>query len=344
MSERILNGDFSEGILYWDNGVGGGRAYFIGLEKAFGTSDPDSVDVWTYKMCQQFSSNDEILTATITVWAAWEAYPDDRDGWNQFIVELEKPDSSKATLVDTIKTAVIGSGNILDGTNIKSSMTQYGNYKLWLTLVTKSARSRLGDPPIIITQSQGWYDNISIDMTVKKYKAVLEAIGGAEAYDKTWTPHIEYFYKAVLEAIRLVESYETKLGKTKVVQELIQLLESYSTKVKFIRGGAESIALAEIYDILAGFKREFKETVGVSEAYSKKTSIHKSDIVQLTELYQIIRRKFKSILEKIALYEIFQAKRIHGNLETTYYPGLPTEWDGITPATTKWIKSKVEIS
>lgn len=242
MSNLIQNGDFESGSAYWTNPAGEGLAFTLGLGTATGTSNPNSVIKRTYRMCQQFSSNDEIITATITVWAAWEAYSDNVDGYNQFIVELEKPDTTMVILVDTTKTAVTSSGNILSASDIASHMATYGNYKLWLTLVTKSAGGPLGDPPRRITQSQGWYDNISIDATVKKYKSVHEILGSSGVIlneakvTKSETVGLSETYST--EVYSLTFNYETS-------SESVGLNESYSTILKRIHGEIEVVGLVE---------------------------------------------------------------------------------------------------
>lgn len=278
MSNLIQNGDFSSGSAYWTN-PSGGLAFTLGLGVATGVSDGALAQ--TYKMSQQFSSSDEIITATVTVWAAWEAENDDVDGTNQFIVELEKPDSTVATLVDTTKTATTGSGNILNASDIAANMTQYGNYTLWLTLVTKSART-VGIPREY-QDSQGWYDNISIDVTVKKYKSVHEMIGSSGKLNS-----------------------EVKVSRA----EAIGLVEAYST---------ETFSPTYYYETAS-------ESIGLSESYSK-----------------VIKRVY-GVLEVVELKEAAQAKRIQGNMETTYVLEDLTQWTEISKVETPWIKIKTEIA
>ena len=142
MSEKILNGDFSSGFDNWDNGVGGGNAFTLDSGKAKGSSDDDSVSELIYKIRQQFEANDEAIVAKISAWGQWEALTGDVDGYNKFIMELKKPDTSMVELLNVTKTGLTGSGLFLDEVDIKSNFDQYGNYELWLTLKTKSKRER----------------------------------------------------------------------------------------------------------------------------------------------------------------------------------------------------------
>lgn len=355
MSNLIQNGDFSSGGAYWTN-PSGGLAYTIGLGTATGISDPErAITVWTYKMCQQFSSDDEIITAIITVWAAWEAYPDSADGYNRFIVELEKPDTTIVGLVDTTKTAVVGSGNILDGIDVKSNMAQYGSYKLWLTLVTKSAGGPLGDPPRRITQSQGWYDNISIDVTIKKYKTVIDKIGSAESHfsgegftrttkDIAQLSESQFFCvkKFALENIGLLEDYYVAGAKVISAKETFGASELYTKKPKLFRG--DSFGLMETYEIGSGHARHEHEYFKIDESLALLAGKVTAEVTQLSESYAY--HKFKPVYltkEGVGFSETYSAVRIRGNLETSYTVGTPTQWSETAPVITSWIKTKVEI-
>ena len=174
---KILNGDFSSGFDSWDNGVGGGLAFTLDSAKAKVLSFPGSTEK-DFIMRQIFSINEEVVSAAITVWGQWEAYSGAyANGYNQFIVDLIKPDTSSVSLLDTTKTAVSSSGNLLNAVDIKANLDQYGNYELWLEIKTKSAVVKAGGP--YLPGSVGWYDNISVDVAVKKYKTVHEILGSS---------------------------------------------------------------------------------------------------------------------------------------------------------------------
>jgi hypothetical protein len=279
---KIQNGDFSSNFDHWNNSVGGGLAFSISAEQPFGWSNVRSVEIKTYKMCQEFESNDEIVTAVITAWASWEAVSLDTDGSNQFIVQLEKPDTTMVTLVNTTRTAVSSSGNILDGVDIKTHMATYGNYKLWLTLCTKSAQGS-AEGKYYYEPSKGDYDNISIDVAVKKYKTVHEIIGSSGA---------------ILS--------EAKVSRS----EAVGLVEAYST---------ETFSPSFNYETAS-------ESVGLSESYSK------------------ILKRIHGVVEVVGLSETIQAKRIQGNLETTYVLEDLTQWTEISRVETPWIKIKTKLA
>ncbi len=227
MSNLIQNGDFAWAFAGWVNPVLGGLAFLISAEQPFGVSNPSSVATKTYKMCQPFSLNDEIITATITVWAIWEAYSGDDDGSNRFLVELEKPDTTMVTLVDTTKTAAVSSGNILTASDISANFSTYGNYKLWLTLVSKSSKTGVEHEV-----SEGGYDNISIDVTVKKYKAVHEMIGSLGVLDdKVTISPPAYNYESASEVVGLSESCSyIVITDSLGVSEVVGLSESIQAK------------------------------------------------------------------------------------------------------------------
>ena len=166
MSNVILNGDFSSGFNYWDNGVGG-EAFTLDAAQAKGISYSTSTTLRTYQMLQDFILTGAVDTGTITVWCKWLAYYGSiSHGSNRFIVALDKPDLSSVTLLDTTKTGISGNGNLLNGVDIKSHLTQTGTYWLSLTLITVSGMSENPDPPPAYSYgvSSGWYDNIAIDI------------------------------------------------------------------------------------------------------------------------------------------------------------------------------------
>ena len=162
----ILNGDFSSGFDYWDNGVGG-EAYTLDAGQAKGASHSTSTIARTYQMLQDFNLTGAVATGAITVWCKWLAYYGDiSHGSNRFIVKLQKPDTNYVTLLDTTKTGISGNGNLLNGVNIKAHLTQSGTYWLYLTLTTQASMSDNPDPPPTYSYgaSSGWYDNIAIDI------------------------------------------------------------------------------------------------------------------------------------------------------------------------------------
>jgi len=202
---KILNGDFSSGLDSWHNGVGE-DPFVLDAEKIKGSSYSASVLLKTYKIAQSFYSNEEVIAGKITVWCKWLAYAGDvSDGYNQFVVELVKPDTTSVTLLNSTKTANSGSSNLLDAVDITAHLAQYGIYWIYLTLKTMSGKSDNPDspPPYSYGVSYGWYDNISIDIAVKKYKTVHEKIGSTGALGGK---------ASVLrsEAMGLVEAYSTE--------------------------------------------------------------------------------------------------------------------------------------
>jgi len=316
---RIENGDFSSGFDNWDNGVGG-LPYTLVAGEAKGSSDRWEGTELTYIMLQQFSSSEEVVSAKLTIWAKWEAILGRRNGRNVFVVKLRKPDATFVTLVDTTKDAVSGSGNILDESNIAAHMTQYGSYRLYLYLYTRSAW--LSIEPDVYEQSFGWYDNISLDIAVKKYKTVHERMGSSEESSiEESSPH--YNHQSASEIVGLSESYLRKISK--YTDEMIGLAESYFKKTS--KYTAEMVGLGESYS---------------TDVYSP-TRETASEIVGLSELYSMIRTVSYDIGEGAGLSESIQAKRTRDGVETTYIFGELTQWDEISQAVTPWITERIEI-
>jgi len=500
MSEKILNGDFSSGFDNWDNGVGGGQAFTLDSGKAKGSGHEDSIFEKIYKIRQQFEANDEAIIAKISAWGQWEGVTGDYDGYNWFIIELKKPDTSMVELLNVKKTGISGSGMLLDEVDIKSNFDQYGNYELWLTLKTRSKRDNeqtsLSEPyadwtnggdlfslyddnnkikevsdefsetqyiatmtkqftinepafyapltvqakgykedPLAIatanvrirkvgeawqdlyngqltgdnwqniindqdvssyisssgtyelqlrafvqsteisgqyytgeihfgnvdftakwyeySQSHGWYDNIFLPMSVKKYKAVTETIGASgklqgvtsitESEIIQMAESIKKFpkIKRFLESVGIAETYEAFAGKKAEVKEILAVLEAYLKKAKIFK--SESVAIAESYEILASFNVEIKEILQLVESYSKKVIISKTEAIGISEAILAVKQKIKNVREAIKINEFIAAKRTHGNLETSYTMGAPLEWTELEKQQTQWITKKTEI-
>lgn len=515
MSEKILNSSFDFGtppyiVDDWDNGVGGGDPFVLMVEpgnpdsyRIRGGSYEESISEKTYKIRQQFGVNDEAIIAKISAWGWWNAYTGDVDGYNKFIIELKKPDTSMVELLNVTKTGLIGFGQLLDEVDIKSNFDQYGNYELWLTVKTKSKRDdestsveepydswtnsdfslydsnnkikcvsnpydenvvtaiiykdftingpahtatltvegkgimeafgcgnmarvrirKVGvgtwstlydqnnidagvfqnwlngidissylttagtyrlefyaeaqsweEPPVgpyhqaeihfancalsaewyEYTRSYGWYDDISLEMSVKKFKVVTEAIGASgklqgvasitESEIIQMAESIKKFpkIKRFLESVGIAETYEAFAGKKAEVKEILAVLEAYLKKAKISK--SESVAIAESYEILSSFNVEIKEVLQLVESYSKKVITSKAEVIGISEAILAIKQKIKNIRESVKISEFIAAKRTHGNLETTYTMGVPLEWTELEKQTTQWITKKTEIN
>lgn len=169
---------------------------------------PDKID---YEMQQELEVNDEVLTAILDVWGKWDVAAD--QGIVEFIVYLQKPDSSDIELYNQQKSAgSSGQGYLLTDEDIKANFDQQGTYKLRLLCGVKSNDA--------LVKSYGWYDNISLLMTVKKTKTVVESIGGGESYD-SFCGKVE----SEKEDLQLAESHSIFLRKGKVILEPAGLSE-----------------------------------------------------------------------------------------------------------------------
>ena len=246
---KIQNGDFSSGFDSWHNGVGE-DPYILDAGKIKGNSHSSSVLLKTYNIAQSFYSNEEVVSGKITAWCKWVAPGGNiSDGYSRFVVELVKPNTTSVTLLDSTKTAESSEGYLLNDSDIKTHLAQYGIYWIYLTLKTLSSKGDNPDapPPYSYGVSYGWYDNISIDIAVKKYKTVHEVIGSTGKLGG----------KASIsrsEIVGLSESYSTEVFSPsfnyETASESVGLSESYSTILKRIRREAEVVGLVEGLQIL----------------------------------------------------------------------------------------------
>lgn len=278
---NIQNGDFSAGFDHWHNGVGE-DAFVLDAGKAKGASYVASADVKTYNIIQSFSSNEEVVAGKVTVWCKWLATGGNiSDGYNRFIVELHKPDTTSVTLLDTTKTDDIDEGYLLNDYDIAAHLDQYGTHWLYLILKTVSAKGVNPDspPPFGYGMSYSWYDNISIDIVVKKYKTVHEIIGSSGAI-------LSEAKVSRSEAVGLIEAYSTETFSptfySETASESVGLSESYSKILKRIHGEVEVVGLSETI--------QAKRTQGNLE-----TTYILEDLTQWTEISRVetpwIKRK-----------------------------------------------------
>lgn len=354
---KIQNGDFSSGFDSWHNGVGEDD-FVLDAGKAKGSSYSASTFLRTYNITQSFFSNEEAVAGKVTVWCKWVASGGNiSDGYSRFIVELHKPDTTSVTLLDTTKTAENGEGYLLSGYDIKAHLTQYGTYWLYLKLKVMSSMGESPDPPppYSFGVSCGWYDNISVDICVRKYKTVTEKIGSAEShfsgegYTRTTKDTVQLSEsqvlcakKFVMENLGILEDYYVASRKDALSKETFGASELYTKKPKLFRG--ESFGLTEMHEIVSGRVRHEHEYFKIDESLAFLARLVTAEVTQLSEDYAY--HKFKPVYltrEDVGFSETYSAKRIRGNLETTYTPGTPTKWTDIEPPITAWIKIKTEV-
>jgi hypothetical protein len=284
----------------------------------------------------KIEKNIEILggahTATLTLDARglvnlYCSYP----GYAHFKVTLSKSGGGSWVLYDGYLT----SGDwttILNALDIKNYMTGAGVYTLKLEAWVASgwdgeetyyqSEAFYGNCELTAqwysyayTVSRGFWDDIVLDINIKKYKTVVESIGASEATGKK----ISIPKK---EDIFLAESYTTFRLRLKTVSESIGLAESYFKKIyKLVK---EEIGLQEFYQ--KGIGKIVAEDCFLAESYSTR---------------KIIRG---SRGESIGLSEKLTAKRTAGNIITTYEITDLTQWEDRAPAVTPWIKEKTVMN
>lgn len=352
MTEYIQNGDFLAGFDYWNNGVIPGNSYILDGGKILGESNL-STEQLLYSIDQEFSVNDQVIIGKISVWAKWDCYPGVMDGYCRFVVKLKKPSAPWTTIINCLKQGESGEGYILNEDDILGLLDQQGNYRLKLDLYVAGALIQI-EPSEQYEKSKGWFDNISLEIAVKKYKTVIEHIGGDGSlmidglYHESADEQIKlseaknFLLKCVKTGkIGLAEFFEITSGFNKQVKESIALKEFFGILVKY--SILEKIGLNEFYSITSGFTKNVLEYFGLLESKTVKTSTSKSEIVKLTENYEAHKRYPKSSLENINFIETISAKRIAGNVITYFNELTPISWQETSKVSTQWIKKKIEI-
>lgn len=176
MSEKIVNGSFTTDLSNWTNNAAYNFVWDGGEAKAISNDDDD--EFCEHRIIQSFSVPATCVGATLDVWYRWDVESGGTaDGVIYYYVRLKKPDESTALLVSGSKTTSgDGSGWLANGLDVASHFNQVGTYQLWLEIDLKSAYTS----PDSYFPSQGWYDNVSLDVEVKYTKTVMEGLSGGE--------------------------------------------------------------------------------------------------------------------------------------------------------------------
>ena len=165
------------------------------------------------------------------------------------------------------------------------------------------------------TVSRGFWDDIVLDINIKKYKTVVESIGASEATGKKISVPKK-------EDLFLAESYTTFRLRLKTVSEECFLAESYFKK---------------IYKLV-------KEEIGLQEFYQKGIGKIVAEDCFLAEAYSTRKKIIGSGSESVSLSERLSAKRTAGNIITTYEITDLTDWQDGAPTVTAWIKEKTVMN
>jgi hypothetical protein len=271
-------------------------------------------------------------TATLTLDA--KGYRNDVPfpGYAHFKVTLSKLYGESWILYDNY----LYDGNwttILNSLDIKSYMNGAGTY----TLTLESWVASGWDGDVTYYQSEAWYgnceltaqwysydytvsrgywDDIILDINIKKFKTVVESIG----CDESQTKKISVGAK---EDLFLSESYQTlRLNVKKTVSEEIYMAESFFKKIyKIVK---EEIFMKEFYQ--AGKSKAVSEDLFLAESYSARKLIRASQA------------------ESVFLSEKLTAKKTAGNIITTFEITDLTDWQDGAPTVTAWIKEKTVMN
>jgi hypothetical protein len=206
VAEKISNGSFTTGIGLWTNY---GAHSFVGVAgEAQATSIANSGNAATHKIRQSFAVENLTVGAYLSVWVAWAVkHTTQAQGVATFQVYLKKPDATEVLIAQLTETGVLGdnsgSGWLLAAYDITADFDQIGEYAIELVCTLQSAWHLVNGVPVYQV-SQGWYDDISLDLRERFTKTVLEAIGSGEIVNPMAGP-------TVLEVAGLSETL-TSLG------------------------------------------------------------------------------------------------------------------------------------
>ena len=253
-------------------------------------------------------------------------------GYAHFKVTLSKLYGGTWTLYDGSPTPGDWT-TILNALDIKSFMTSAGTYTLTLEAWVASG----WDGDVTYYQSEAWYgnceldaqwysyaytvsrgywDEIVLDINIKKFKTVVESIGMEEGTTKKISVGAK-------EDLFLSESYQAlRLNVKKTVSEEIYMAESFFKKIyKIVK---EELYMKEFYQ--AGKSKAVAEDLFLAESFSWRKLIQ------------------KEVMESIGLSEKLTAKRTAGNIVTYFDITDLTKWEVAPQVQTAWIKEKTVMN
>lgn len=183
MAEKIVNGAFTTNLNSWSN-YGSTNFYWSSPGLARAVSD-ESYNVKSHKLRQAFGVSGVASAAILNVTISWDIIHKIHKGSVHFYLYLRKPSGTLVELADDLETTdggdSIGSAALADDLDISAYMTETGTYYLELWADCLSAASA-GYAEYY--ESYGYYDNISLLVTERFYKTVIEVMGSGEITQK----------------------------------------------------------------------------------------------------------------------------------------------------------------
>lgn len=282
---------------------------------------PESRDVVSATIYKNFTIDGSSKDSKITV-NAKGVYntTGDEIGYCKLRVRLRKPNLSWVTLYEGNQSDGAWK-NILNNEDITTHMSQSGTYRLELYTEVQSGRSWDGVlEEWIYYQSLGHFGDVSL--VTKWDETVYTQSHG-------WYDNISLgiAIKKKKTVIEYVGSGEIPQKKSSAIRSaILKLGESYSTKTdKVFKTVSEGLQAVEAY--VRKVAKTAKENLGVLESY-----IHSK--LPTT----------KTVSEGASFLESLSAKKIAGNVETTFLITELTDWETASPQITRWIKTKTEFN
>jgi len=256
MAEKIVNGAFATDLSDW---VQSGAYNYVWDGAAKATSSTLSNAPCYHILNQNFAVDGTVQTALLTVANLWDVMVGDTgNGAAVFTVAIKNPSGVSTTVASATKSPGDGGEYICDSLDVSSYLTTIGTYTLVLTARVRSAKNEETPPPgatYSYDPSFAWYDDISLLITERVSKTVVEALGGGEL-------DARFGIGLPVESIGLFESLAAQEGK--FLYNKVGLMEFINAVVDNLV--LESAGMAESYLTHVGKRRTIPlEAPGLKE-------------------------------------------------------------------------------
>jgi len=235
--ELITNGTFTGGLGGWSKSPSPAH-YMFTPDSNKALAESEEIDVKRFQMRQSIEVLDTVLTASVDVWRQWAVAGTGSGGYTEFWVYLRKPDSTTIILYHAkySSAGASGSGYALQDEDVVAYMDQAGVYIFEVACAV--------NPDDQGTSSKGWYDNISLEVTLGRTIELLDQNVFTEHFELTKGAPMEF-----LEQNVLTEHFSiTRLGGLSTAEE--RMVVGYSDKkvYDFRPGSTEGFYDSDVLD------------------------------------------------------------------------------------------------
>ena len=218
--ELVTNGTFSAGLSGWTKSPSSSHYMFV-ADSGKALAESSGIDTpKRFQMLQSITVTDTVLSAVFDVWRQWDI----TKGSAEFWVYLRQPDGTTITLYHHEYTTGSGSGYALQDEDILEYMDQAGVYTVVLACTVEKGSD-------VVFSTKGWYDNVSLAVTLRKTKEFLD--------QNVFTEHFSLFKGAplvFLDESKFTEHFTVqKLSGLSTAEE--RLVTGFGKKVYDFRTG-----------------------------------------------------------------------------------------------------------